>query len=225
VGIAPAGGIYTSINDLRQSQHPSIWSLRYDASSVCNGQTPGALHVEHTAVYEWRRLGDHKLCNATRFESISWSPTLADNRAVLEHRYAAKQHLVHSIWGVHKGDLERGRLKQQPMLDSTRSNRYQVRTQVDKVKSDVIHSARDNIADLYDLHRFESAAEHLELIHSLRPDNKYFHPVAERVEGGVRGPNPTQRESKAANEWPASSLLPMGSNPAVYLYQILSSGE
>jgi hypothetical protein len=50
-------------------------------------------------------------------------------------------------------------------------------------------------------------------------------PVAERVEGGVPGPNPTQRESKAANEWPALTLLPVGSNPAVSLHEILSSGK
>jgi len=105
------------------------------------------------------------------------------------------------------------------------AHRYQVRSQLDKVKSHFIQSARDNIAELYDLHRFELAAERLEFIDSLLADNKYLLPVAEHVEGGVRGPNPTQRESKAANEWPASTLLPVGSNPAVYLHQILSSGE
>jgi len=116
-------------------------------------------------------------------------------------------------------------LKQRPMLDITRSNQYQVRAQVDKVKSHFIQSARDNIAELYDLHRFESAAERLEFIDSLLADNKYLFPVAEHVEGGVHGPNPTKRESKAANEWPASTLLPGGSNPGVYLHHILSSGE
>jgi len=83
----------------------------------------------------------------------------------------------------------------------------------------------DNIAELCDLHHFESAAERLEFIDSLLADNKYLFPVAERVEGGVRSPNPTQRESKAANEWPASTLLSVGSNPTVCLHQILSSGE
>jgi hypothetical protein len=91
------------------------------------------------------------------------------------------------------------------MLDITRSNRYQVQAQVDKVKSHFIHSARDHIEELYDLNRFKSAAEHLEFIGSLLADNKYLFPVAERVEGGVHGPNPTQRESKAANKCPASS--------------------
>jgi len=81
------------------------------------------------------------------------------------------------------------------------------------------------MAELCDLHQFESAAEHLEFIDSLLADNKYLCPIAERVEGGVRGPNPTQRQSKAANKWLASTLLPGGSNPAVYLHQILSSGE
>jgi hypothetical protein len=63
-------------------------------------------------------------------------------------------------------------LKQWPMLDITRSNRYQVRAQVDKVKSHFIQSARDNTAELYDLHRFESAAERLEFIDSLLADKK-----------------------------------------------------
>jgi hypothetical protein len=53
----------------------------------------------------------------------------------------------------------------------------------------------------------------------------YLYPVAERVEGGIRGPNPTQRESKADNELLASTLLAGGSDPAVYLHQISSSGE
>jgi len=134
-----------------------------------------------------------------------------------------------NIWSIafeaRTGDLERGMLKQRPTLDITRSNRYQVRTQVDKVKSDFNQSARDNIAERFDLHRFESAAERLEFIDSLLADNKYHFPVAEHVEGAVRGPNPMQRESKADNEWPASTLLSVGSNPAVYLDQILSSGE
>jgi len=65
----------------------------------------------------------------------------------------------------------------------------------------------------------------LEFIDSLLADKKYLFPVAERVEGGVRGPNPMQRELKAANECPASTLLLGGSNPAVDLHQISSSGE
>jgi hypothetical protein len=65
-------------------------------------------------------------------------------------------------------------LKQRPTLDITRSNWYQVRTQVDQVKSHFIQSARDNIAELYDLHRFESTAERLEFLDSLLADNKYF---------------------------------------------------
>jgi len=91
-------------------------------------------------------------------------------------------------------------LKQRPTLDITRSNRYQVRTQVDNFKSHFIQSARDNIAELYDLHRFESNAEHLEFIDSLLADDEYLFPLADRVEGGVCGPNPTQRVSKAANK-------------------------
>jgi len=114
-------------------------------------------------------------------------------------------------------------LKQWPTLDITCSNGFQVRAHVDKVKSHFIQSARDNIAELYDLHRFESNAERLEFMDSLLADNKYLFPLAERVEGGVRGPNPTQGVSKAANEWPASTLLSGRSNPAVYLHLILSS--
>jgi hypothetical protein len=116
-------------------------------------------------------------------------------------------------------------LKQRPTLDITRSNQYQVRAQVDKVKSHFIQSGTDNIAELYDLHRFESATEGFEFIDSLLADNKYLFLIAERVEGGVRHPNPMQRESKAGNEWPVSSLLPGRKNPGVYLHQILSSGE
>jgi len=116
-------------------------------------------------------------------------------------------------------------LNQRPTVDVTRSNRYQVRTQVDKVKSHFIQSVRDKIAELYDLYRIESAAERLEFIDSLLADNKYLFPVAERVEGGVRSPNPTQRESKADDEWLASTVHPGGGNSADYLHQILSSGK
>jgi hypothetical protein len=116
-------------------------------------------------------------------------------------------------------------LKQRLTLEITCSNWYQVRAHVDKVKCHFIQSASDNIAELYDLHCFESTAERLVFIDSLLADNKYLFPIAERVEGGVRGPNPTQRESKAANKWLGSTLLPGGSNLAVYLHQILSPGE
>jgi hypothetical protein len=126
---------------------------------------------------------------------------------------------------MHKGDLERDMLQRRPTLDITRSIRYQVRTQVAKVKSHFIQSARDHIAELYDLHHFESDAECLEFIDSLLAENKYLFPVAEPVEGGVCGPNPMQRVSKAANEWPVSTLLSGASNQGVYLHQILSSGE
>ena len=111
------------------------------------------------------------------------------------------------------------------MLDITRSNWYKVRAQFDKVKSHFIRSARENIAELYDLHRFESTAESLEFIDSLLADNNCLCRIAEHVEGGVRGRNPSQTESKAAHEWLASTLLPGGSNPAVYLPQISSSGK
>jgi len=189
------------------------------------GLIPAALHVEQTAIDECMRLRAGKSCNATRCESISWSPTLPDNSDVPERRYAAKQHLVLSIWGTRKGDLERGTLKQRPMLDITRSNQNQVRAHVCKVKSYLIQSARDKIAELHDLHCFESNAECLESIDSLLADSKYRFAVAEGVEGGVCGPNQMQRESKAAIEWPASASLPVRSNPTVYLHQFLPLGE
>ena len=116
-------------------------------------------------------------------------------------------------------------LKQWPMLDSTRSNQYQVRAQVDKVESHPIQTPRHNIAELYDLHRFQSDADHLEFIDSLLADNEYLFPVAEHVEGCVCGPNPMQRQSKAADGWPSSTLLPGGCISADYLYRILSFGE
>jgi hypothetical protein len=86
-------------------------------------------------------------------------------------------------------------LKQWPTLDITCSNQYQVRVQVDKVKSHFIQLARDNIAELYDLRRFDSAAERLEFIDSYLAENNYLFPVAEHVECGVCGPYPIQRES------------------------------
>jgi hypothetical protein len=113
-------------------------------------------------------------------------------------------------------------LKQWPTLDITRSNWYQVRAQVEKIKSHFIQLARDNIAELYDLHPFESTTERLEFIDSLLAGNKYLVPIVEGVEGGVPSPNPTQRESKAANKWLASTLLSGGNNPADYLHEILS---
>jgi len=116
-------------------------------------------------------------------------------------------------------------LKQRPILDITHSNWYQVQVQVDNVKSDSFQSAQDNIPELYGLHRFESDAERLEFIDSLLADNKYLFPVAECVEGGECCPNPTQRVSKAANKWPASTLLPGGCNPRVHLHHTSSSGE
>jgi hypothetical protein len=92
-------------------------------------------------------------------------------------------------------------LNQRPTVDITRKNRYQLRVQLDKVKTHFNQSAWDNIAEFYYLNCFESAAEHLELIDSLVADNRYPFPVVECVEGGVRRPNPTERESNADNNW------------------------
>jgi len=110
-------------------------------------------------------------------------------------------------------------------LNITRSIGYQVREQVDKVKSHFIQSAWDSIAELYDIHHVQSNTEHLRLIDSFLTDTKFHCPVAEHVDGGVRSPNPIQRESKAASEWPPSTLLPWAHNPGVYLYQILLLGK
>jgi hypothetical protein len=125
---------------------------------------------------------------------------------------------------MHKEYLERGMLKRRPTLDITRSIRYHICAQVDKVKSHFIQSARDHIAEHYNLHHSESDPEHMEFIDSHLADNMYLLPVAEHVEGGVSGPNPMQRVSKAANKWPASTSLPGGSNHGVYLSHMLSSG-
>jgi hypothetical protein len=97
VAMGTEGRVYTSIKGGQPSQHPSIPLLRHEVSCVFNGQTPGALHMEQTGIYPFKRLGDSKLCNVMRFESISRSPTLAYNRDILEHRYAAKEQSVHSI--------------------------------------------------------------------------------------------------------------------------------
>jgi hypothetical protein len=122
VVIATAGGGNTTISGLRQSQHLSIRSCSHNMFYICNGKTTGAALVAQTAVYEGKRLGDSMLCNAMYCESISWCPTLADNREVLEHHCAGKHHLVHIIWGMHKEDLGRGTPKQQHTLDISRSN-------------------------------------------------------------------------------------------------------
>jgi len=116
-------------------------------------------------------------------------------------------------------------LNRRPTVDITRTNRYPVHAQVDKVKSYFTQSARDNIAELYDLQRFESAAERLEFIDSHLADNKYLFLVAEPFGRGVRGPNQMQRESKADNEWLVCTVLPGRRNSAVYLHQMLSSGK
>jgi len=96
-------------------------------------------------------------------------------------------------------------LNERPTVDITRSNRDQVCAQVDKVKPYSIQSAMDSIAELCDLHRLESNAERSEIIDSLLADNKYHFALEDSLEGGVCGPNSTQRVSKAANQWPAST--------------------
>jgi hypothetical protein len=110
-------------------------------------------------------------------------------------------------------------------LDSTRSNRYQVQAKVDKYKYYFVQSANDNTAELYGLPYLESTEERLNFIDSGVGENESLFAVADHVEGGVHVPNPMQRESKAANEWPSSTLHPSESIPSVYQGQILSLGE
>jgi len=96
---------------------------------------------------------------------------------------------------------------------------------VDQVISHSIQSARDNIAELYDLHCVESDAECFEFNDSPVADNMYLFAVAECVEGVICGQNRMQRYSNAANEWPTSTLHSGGHNPWVNLYQMSSSGK
>jgi hypothetical protein len=93
------------------------------------------------------------------------------------------------------------------------------------VKFNFTQSARDNIAEHYDLRRFEYATECLKFIDSLLADNKYLYQIADHVESGVRGPNPTQRGSNAENKWLVSTILPSRSSPVVYVHQSLLLGE
>jgi len=90
-------------------------------------------------------------------------------------------------------------------LNITNSNQFQVRAQVDKAKSNVIQSAMDGIAELYDLHHFETDAEHWKFIDFFWSHNKYLFTEAWREEGGICGPNTTQKESNAANKCLAST--------------------
>jgi len=57
-------------------------------------------------------------------------------------------------------------------LDIPRSNWNQVQAQIDQVKSHFIKSAMDNIAELYNLPRFESTTERFEFFDSLLADHK-----------------------------------------------------
>jgi len=94
---------------------------------------------------------------------------------------------------MQKADLESGIQKRCPRLDSTNSKQYQIRAEVNKVTSNFGELRRDDIAEHYDLHCFESNTECLEFIDSPLANIKDQFPVAECVEGGVCGPNPVQR--------------------------------
>jgi len=93
------------------------------------------------------------------------------------------------------------------------------------VKSTLLQSATDNTAEHYNLHRCESAAQHLEFIDSILPNNKELCPAAQCRKSAVCGPKPKHRQSKAANECRASMYIPGAGNPAAYVHHILSSGE
>jgi len=80
----------------------------------------------------------------------------------------------------------------------------------------------DQNAECYDFHRIECDAERFELNDSFLANKKYLFLVAEHVDGGVCGPNPMPGESKAANKWPASTLLSGRSHDGGNLNQILS---
>jgi len=156
------------------------------------------------------------------WERICWRPTLGNNRDALEVHNPAKQHMVHCIWGIHKGDLERGMLKRWTMLEITHSNCYHVRTLVDEVNFHFIQITRDNIAECTDVHSFESEAQHLEMIDSLLSDNKNCFRSAERIEDGACSSNTAQIESNAANKCQASSWIASGSNYWAPLREIFS---
>jgi hypothetical protein len=111
-------------------------------------------------------------------------------------------------------------LNQRSTLAIVRSHRCQVGAQVNKVKSHVIQTSRDNITELDHIQPFEYAADSLEFIDFRMADNKSMFPVEEPVEGGALGPHPTQRESKPDNEWQASSLHLAGGNPMADPLQI-----
>ena len=57
------------------------------------------------------------------------------------------------------------------------------------------------------------------LVDSLLADNKDHFAAPEGVEGGVRGPNPSQKECKAGKDRQVSTLPPGGSNPTVYQHR------
>jgi hypothetical protein len=126
---------------------------------------------------------------------------------------------------MYKGDLERGMLKQQPTLNITRANQYEVSTQVDKVHSHSIQSTLDNIGEHYGLRRFEPDANRLECIDSRLVDNKHLCRIAKHVEGGGHIANLMQRVLNTSNERPACTILLGGSNPRGYLDQSLSPCE
>jgi len=113
------------------------------------------------------------------YEITSWSPTLADDRDVLEHSSAEKEHLVHSIRGTQKADFEGTMLNHTPKLDSSCSNQYQVWAQLDNVKSHLILSPRDIIAVLYNLKPLWIGCRAFGIHWFPSADNRYYYPVAD----------------------------------------------
>jgi hypothetical protein len=99
----------------------------------------------------------------------------------------------------------------------------QFHTQVDYDGSHFIQLVIYNIAEFYDLHCFESYAEHLEFINSLLAENKYLVRIAQHMKSGVHCPNPTQTVSKAANKYRESTFVPGVTNCGLCSDQIVSS--
>jgi hypothetical protein len=63
------------------------------------------------------------------------------------------------------------------------------------------------------------------VIDSLLAGNKYYFALSEHVEGGVHGPNQTQRESNDAHNWQVSPIPHGGSIPGIFPQQISSLGK
>jgi hypothetical protein len=80
----------------------------------------------------------------------------------------------------------------------------------------------DNIAEHYDHHRYESAAEHVEFSNSLLAHIENISAVAKRIKRDVHGQNPMQREFESDTQLLVSTLHPCEGIPAMDLHHIVS---